>query len=332
MPASLRAIPPEAVIAATTLMAMFALSTLFNLPIVFPSGDSAAFVGVHYLYPLIGVALLGIAMLIAGKPDVAISFFIALPCYVTILFAHFNIKLWIPHINPTLYDSFYWKTDQAMRPVVDACMYIRENLFGFIAFESNFYMTSFICLFYGSFLYHAIKTPSHFRTLVVSVLLLQSLGAMAYLVAPAIGPFIYERGIDPIVLPGQNIMFDFYRASIVGGREWLAHNGSSHFTAGLAAMPSLHAAGAFLFFIFAWKHGRILLPLYSIILFFILVTSIATRWHYVIDLPVGIALAYGCLWLAERIVGSERGNAIDVQKPSFPTQLSPQPSSSGSDS
>lgn len=322
MQAGLRAIPPEAAIAAATVVTALALSSVFGLPIVFPSAHSAAFIGVHYLYPLIGVALLGIAMFVVGKRDVAISFSIALPCYASILFAYFNIKLWIPHINPTLHDDLYWRTDQMMRPLIDACMYIRANVFGFIPFETSFYMTSFICLFYISFLYHAIKTPAQFRTLVVSVLLMQSLGALAYLIAPAIGPFIYESGIDPIVASGQAIMLDFYRASTAGGRDWLAQNGSVNFTAGLAAMPSLHAAGAFLFFMFAWKHGRSLLPLYSVILFFILVTSIATRWHYIIDLPVGIALAYGCLWLAERIVKPKFGDAVDAGIPAFaPTPL-----------
>lgn len=302
MRSSLRAVPAEILITGTTLAVMFLLSVTFQLPIVSPSENRAAFVGVHYIYPLIGVALLGITTFLAGKRDVAMSFFIALPCYVAILFAHFNIKLWIPHINPVMYDDFYWKTDQMVRPIVDACDYIRENIFIFIPYESNFYMLAFIALFYTSFLYHAIKTPAHFRTLVVAVLLVQSLGALAYLVAPAIGPFIYEAGVDPTITPGQLGMLEFYRNSVAEGPAWIARHGSTHFTVGLAAMPSLHAAGAFLFFLFAWKHGRILLPLYSIILFFILVTSVASRWHYVIDVPVGIALALLCLWLAERIV------------------------------
>lgn len=308
---NLGVIPVEVVIAGATLAIMTLLSVSLNLPIVIPSGNRAAFVGVHYIYPLIGVALLGISTFLAGKRDVAISFFVALPCYVAILFAHFNIKLWIPHINPVMYDSFYWQTDELVRPLVDACIYIREHIFGFVTFESNFYMLSFIGLFYTSFLYHAIKTPNHFRTLVVAVLLVQSLGALAYLVAPAIGPFIYERGIDPTITPGQLGMLEFYRSSIAEGPTWIAQHGSVNFTVGLAAMPSLHAAGAFLFFLFAWKHGRILLPLYSVILFFILVTSVASRWHYVIDVPVGLALAWGCVWLAERFVGDVRCEQLD---------------------
>lgn len=302
MRSSLRAIPLEIAIAGATLAVMALLSLTFGLPIVGPSGNRAAFVGVHYIYPLIGICLLGISTFLAGKRDVAISFFVALPCYVAILFAHFNIKLWIPHINPLLYDNFYWKTDQMLRPIIDGCIYIREHIFGFVAYESNFYILSFIGLFYTSFLYHAIKTPSYFRTLVVAVLLVQSLGALSYLVAPAIGPFIYEASIDPTITPGQLGMLEFYRSSVAEGPAWIAQHGSIDFTAGLAAMPSLHAAGAFLFFLFAWKHGRILVPFYSVILFFILVTSVASRWHYVIDVPVGLALAWGCIWMAERIV------------------------------
>ncbi|HMO76197.1 MAG TPA: phosphatase PAP2 family protein [Sphingopyxis sp.] len=299
----LRDIPPEILIAGASVAVMLLFSLLFSLPVVWPSGDRAAFVGVHYLYPLIGVALLGAATFVAGKRDVATSFLIALPCYVVILFAHFNIKLWIPHINPVMVDDFYWATDEMVRPLVDACMAMRTGLFGFISFSSNFYMISFMALFYVSFLYHAVKTPEHFRTLVVSVLLVQSLGALAYLVAPAIGPFLYEAGVDPTITTGQLSMLQFYENSVAQGPGWIAEHGSANFTVGLAAMPSLHAAGAFLFFLFAWRHGRILLPLYSIILFFILVTSIASRWHYVIDVPVGIALAWGCVWLAERMVG-----------------------------
>lgn len=296
-------IPPEILIAGGTLAVMFFFSVVYSLPIVVPSGNRAAFVGIHYIYPLIGVAILGIVTLFAGRRDVAAGFMLALPSYVAILFAHFNLKLWIPHINPLTYDAFYWKTDQMVRPIVDMCFYIRENLLFFISYDSNFYMLGFIALFYTSFLYHAIKTPEHFRTLVISVLLLQAFGALAYLVAPAVGPFIYEKGIDPTITSGQLYMLDFYRDSVAQGPAWIAGEGSVNFTVGLAAMPSLHAAGAFLFFLFAWKHGRVLVPLYSFLLFFILVTSVATRWHYVIDIPVGLALAWGCLRAAEKIRG-----------------------------
>ena len=298
---SLPNIPPEIAIAGAMMAVMFSFSAAYSLPIVVPTGEQAEFVGVHYIYPLIGVGMLGMMTFLLGKREVAMSFLVALPCYCAILFAHFNIKLWIPHINPLNYDNFYRKTDEMVRPIVDICMYIRENILFFIPYSANFYMIGFITLFYTSFMYHAMKTPEHFRTLVISVLLLQALGALAYLVAPAVGPFIYEKGMNPTVTAGQLYMLDFYQNSLAHGPEWIAGQGSAHFTIGLAAMPSLHAAGAFLFFIFAWKHGRALVPIYAFILIFILVTSVATRWHYVIDVPAGLALAWACVSIAERI-------------------------------
>lgn len=143
---------PEIWIAGASLAIMFAFALLFSLPIVIPSGERAAFVGIHYIYPLIGIAILGLITLVAGKRDVAASFLIALPCYIAVLFAHFHLKLWIPHINGQTYDGVYWAIDNAFRPLVDACIYLREHLFGFISYESNFYMLGFIGLFYVSFL------------------------------------------------------------------------------------------------------------------------------------------------------------------------------------
>ena len=96
---------PEIWIAVASLAVMLAFALLFSLPIVIPSGERAAFVGIHYIYPLIGIAILGLITLVAGKRDVAVSFLVALPCYIAVLFAHFHLKLWIPHINGQTYDG-----------------------------------------------------------------------------------------------------------------------------------------------------------------------------------------------------------------------------------
>lgn len=292
---------PELSIAAAMLGVMLIISVAFGLPVVFPSGQRAAFVGIHYVYPLIGVGLLGIVTFVVGDRRIAHRFMIALPCYAVVLFAHFNIKLWIPHINPTEFDDAYWALDQTLWPIVEGCKSIRRALTLFVPYGANFYMISFIAMFYISFIYHAIRTPHHFGKLAISVLLMQSFGTIAYLIAPAVGPFIYEAGVNPIVTQGQQGMLEFYRNSVATGPGFLAKNGSANFTAGLAAMPSLHSAGACLFFLFAWRHGRVLLPLYSFILMFIFATAIANRWHYVIDIPIGACLAWVSYKLADLV-------------------------------
>ena len=52
---------------------------------------------------------------------------------------------------------------------------------------------------------------------------------------------------------------------------------------------------------FAWRNARILVPVYALFFTFILVSAVATRWHYLIDLPVGLLLAIVSIRIAERI-------------------------------
>lgn len=296
-----KSIPAEIAISAIMVVTMFALSIIFKMPIIYPSGERASYVGIHYLYPLIGIGIWGIFAFIGQRRALARTFLIALPCYVVVLFAHFNIKLWIPHINPILYDSLYWELDQKFRPLVDVCIYIRKYISVIIPYDANLYMVGYIAMFYASFCYHAFRTPDKFSELVIGALLVQFIGTIGYLIAPAIGPFIYEEGVNPMVTGGQNSMLEFYRHSVAGGSDWLVLNGGRSFTVGLAAMPSLHSAAAFLFLAFAWKYGRILVPLYAFLTLFIFVTAVATRWHYLIDIPFGVLVAWVSLKGAERL-------------------------------
>ena len=310
-----KSIPIEIVISTLMVGIMLALSVIFKMPILYPSGERAAYVGIHYLYPLLGIGIWGIFAFIGQKKALARTFFIALPCYVVVLFAHFNIKLWIPHINPVLYDGLYWEIDQIFRPLVDVCIFIRENLTAIIPYETNLYMIGYIAMFYGSFSYHALRTPEKFSELVIAALLLQCIGTIGYLVAPAIGPFIYEEGVNPMVTGGQHSMLEFYRHSLAGGSDWLVQNGGRSFTGGLAAMPSLHSAAAFLFLAFAWKHGRILVPLYAFLTAFIFVTAVATRWHYLIDIPFGVLVAWVSLKGAERLSLVSNNEDVNWHRP-----------------
>jgi hypothetical protein len=176
-----------------TLLAGIALGVPFSLP----GGDRAAFVGIHYLYPLAGIVLWGAFALIGQRQSAASTFLVALPCYALVLLCHFNLKLWAPHINRVLWDEFYGQTDQAMRPVVDLFLAMRAGLAPVIPLDSNFYMIAFIAMFYISFCVHALTSARDFRTLFLAALFFQGSGALAYLVAPALGPFLHESGIEP---------------------------------------------------------------------------------------------------------------------------------------
>lgn len=294
--------PVEVTFSLAMVAILLVLSLAFGLPVIFPSGGSASFVGIHYLYPLLGLGVWGLFALLGQKKQLASVFLIALPCYAIVLLVHFNIKLWVPYINPIQLDGLYWSIDQMFRPIVDACMALRRALDPIIPVNDNFYMIGFIALFYVSFCYHALWTPHQFRKLFIAALLFQGLGALAYIPFPALGPFLYEQGMNPLYTGAQQGMLGFHRDLIANGPTWLAVHGPPNLTAGLAAMPSLHTGGAFLFFLFAWRYGKVLIPLYSFLLFFILVAAVSTRWHYLIDIPIGLALGWFSIWLAEKLV------------------------------
>ena len=292
---------PEVWFTATFAGIVLILAEIFRLPINLLSGREAAFVGIHYLYPLLGVALWGVIASFGQRNHLAKTFLIALPCYAIVLIFHFNLKLWVPHINPTLWDSYYWRVDTALHPLVDASFWMRRAIAPVIPLETNFYMMGFITMFYLSFCIQALRDPHDFRTLFLAALFFQGTGALAYLMMPALGPFIYEQGIEPMASMAQQGMLADYHSNVAGGAAWIAANGATHLTAGLAAMPSLHTGGSFLFLLFAWRYARVLVPLYLILFSFIVIDSIGSRWHYLIDVPVGIALALCCAWAAERL-------------------------------
>lgn len=299
--ASIR-LPIEYSIALTFLTLATGISLIWALPFSLPSASRAAFVGVHYLYPLLGIAIWAAILLISRKQPVLPTFFIALPCYFIIIICHFNVKLWIPHINPMLWDDLYWGVDQHFRPIVDAMYFIRIQLNPIIPVESNFYMVGFIAMFYLAFGNACFKDQKDFRELVVAAMLLHTLGAFSYLVAPALGPFLYEAGVEPRSTQSQAGMLASYQAHIAGGRAWLITEGSRQLTVGLAAMPSLHAGGSFLFLAHSWRYRSIVTWALLGLFIFLCIDAIANRWHYLVDIPAGVALAGLCLYLAHRFV------------------------------
>lgn len=292
---------PEFAITLAAMATTASIAIFFGLPFNLPSGERAAFVGVHYLYPLIALGIISVAAAASEPRKLAPTLFIALPCYAVVLVCHFNLKLWIPHVNPTNWDAMLWSTDQLFYFVVQGTISIRKAIAPVLPLDTNAYIVGYIALFYCSFSYHAFKTPERFRTFFVSALLLQFLGSIAYFALPAVGPFLFQQGVETQQTAAQLSMLSAREANVAGGNAWLAEYGGQYITVGLAAMPSLHAGASFLFLIFAWRYGRVLLAPYSLIFAYISLDAIASRWHYVIDLPVGMALAIFCAWAAHRL-------------------------------
>ncbi|NKB15827.1 MAG: hypothetical protein HC774_01165 [Sphingomonadales bacterium] len=121
-------------------------------------------------------------------------------------------------------------------------------------------------------------------------MLVHVLGALSYLVMPAVGPFLYEQGVNTLETARQVHMYNGYQALIAGGRPWIASEGDQFMFAAVAAMPSLHVASSAVFVYYAWHHTRWLGVLYLPLFVFIIFEAVATRWHYWIDVVAGLAL------------------------------------------
>ncbi len=222
--------------------------------------------------------------------------------YVVANYLHFNLKMWVPLINPALFDTAYMASDESLRPLVDALTWastaIRDNLNP----EFRWYQFLFLTMFVLTFCRFAAVRNALYPRFAVSMLLMVSLGALSYLIAPALGPFIYEDGNILATTEVQAGMYAAYQSVQAEGAAWIVQNGSDYFTGALAAMPSLHVGYASLMTYYMLKNRDYMAPLFVLFWLWILIDSVALRWHYAIDAPAGIALCALVIWLTNRLL------------------------------
>jgi membrane-associated phospholipid phosphatase len=261
-----------------------------DLPVSLPSGQSLAFTGMSYGVPLSLIALLGAGLVLAKQTMRLVYYAAAAFAYGVILITHFNIKLWMSLINPRLWDGLYWQTDEVVRPLVDLAFGVHHLADTVLPAGEHLYLFAFLAMFAGSIIVHSMQAFIIFRKVIFAAMLVHVLGALAYCVMPAVGPFLYEPGVNALETARQQHMHGGYLALAAGGRAWIAAEGSAFMFAAVAAMPSLHVASSAVFLHYAWKHARWLGIAYLPLFIFIMFEAVATRWHYWVDVVAGLAL------------------------------------------
>ncbi len=280
----------EITLATTFLTVGILISFAFGFDFSFPSSKALDFTGMSYSVPLSLISLLGF-YLIWKKQTMRLAYYVtAAAAYAIILTTHFNIKLWSSLINPNLWDSFYWKSDQMFRPLIETSFFIHREIEKLFQSVDHLYLFAFLAMFAGSIIVHSMQCFMVFRKVLFSAMLVHVLGGLSYLAMPAVGPFIYEPGVNALETARQEHMYGGYRALLAGGRPWISSQGSQFMFAAVAAMPSLHVASSAVFVHYAWQHARWLGMLYLPLFTFIMFEAMATRWHYAIDLAAGLAL------------------------------------------
>lgn len=248
--------------------------------------------------------------------------YLLLGLFILVIYVHMNVKMWIPVINPHLYDQQFYAIDQAAKPIYDLFVAIRDKIAVVLPQVDLWYMVAFIAVFVLSFISHALGRRRYHYHNMVGLLLLEILGPLSYLIAPAVGPFIFEQGPNPIATKTEFQMYDVYQQVREGGAAWIAQNGGHFFGQPLAAMPSLHVGASLVIAYYAVKARLFMAPFAVITLLWIMIESVVARWHYLADLPPGILLAIvsimGANYLCRDAVAAEKphnraGRAPGVQ-------------------
>jgi membrane-associated phospholipid phosphatase len=130
------------------------------------------------------------------------------------------------------------------------------------------------------------RSRERFREMMSGVLLITFFGLLGYLLVPAIGPLYTLRDqftvplSQPLGLVNQQIDFmDFARIK----RD---------------VFPSLHAGISFVVWLYAYRNSRRLFWILAPLVLSLWVSTVYLRYHYLIDVVVGLALAPLCFLLA----------------------------------
>lgn len=204
------------------------------------------------------------------------------------LIVHFNIKINVGVWRKTLYDPGLLAIDRWLEQWISwlsawhawvVRFYDLTLLYGFV-FEAMF-LLSFIVLRLG-------QSERRFREMFAAIILVNLLGSLGYIVWPALGPFIADTPTSPHMQAVFSSMYTKYYTYVSSaGLNYTP----TFLTQGLAAMPSLHMGNAAVFTYFIWRNKPRWLWLYILICAFIAVEALYSRFHYFVDLIVGVEIA-----------------------------------------
>ncbi len=304
-------LPPGWVVAAILAVIAVSLGLVIHAPFRLPSPAALVIIGFEYLIPFVVIAvwiLLPLPFLIirgefAGAALRAIGQAGYAFCLGVVMLLAFHIKLWVPLINPRTYDALYEAIDRDCFSWLNPLFAWRGQLHSDLV--DHLYFNLFVLLFVCSFIVHYFRTEIEFRRVFLASILVQALGGISYLIAPALGPFIFHPGFNAHVTSVEHELLTIHQALVAGGPAWLQDNTSLQLAAGLGAMPSLHVAAAYVFLYYAQKYCKWLACLYWPIFIWIVFEAMASRWHYGIDLLMGYFLGYGCVFLADRWIDAQ---------------------------
>ncbi|MFP6892799.1 MAG: phosphatase PAP2 family protein [Opitutales bacterium] len=204
------------------------------------------------------------------------------PIVFNLVFSH--MKQAIPRINQGSWDEALQRVDNAM---------VGGNLSLKMEPLATPWLTEVFSLSYILFFPYIVLCIVHYfrsgldlcRTFTVGLFTIYGIGFLGYSLIPAMGPHLHAPG--QFTVPLQGWVLTVWNARLV-------EFGSSH----VDVFPSLHCAVSCYLLVFDREHcpGRFKVCLLPCVLLWI--STIYLRYHYLVDLICGFALAAFALWLA----------------------------------
>ena len=242
---------------------------------------------------------------------------------------YFQLKLWMPLVNHALYDQALFSVDQRLHPLLDGVSRLRNGIAAGLPMADFWYQGAQLGLFILSFWGLAFRRDRRWHQHNVTALLLNlMIGALAYLLVPAVGPFVFEQGQNAAASQAQHAMLEVFDAARTQGAAWIAAHGGEHFTAAPAAMPSLHLSAALIVIYYTARARSALLPLMVAFGGWIAIEALAARWHYLADLPAGALVAAASIAATNLAYRRRAEDTVQARRPRLalvPTEPRPAP-------
>lgn len=224
-----------------------------------------------------------------------------LALFVVATYFHFVLKLQIPMLRRASYDELLFSLDLRLVTVIAWLSALRTQIAQVLPYPDAWYQLCQMGVYVLSFWGHALGKRRFFYPWINACLLNLMLGALAYLVFPAIGPFLYDSGPNRLALQAEQIMAQVAASVAEDGAKWLLLHGNAFFTSAPAAMPSLHVSIACIASYYAFRarlKTRFVILLMAI---WIPLEAVVARWHYLADLPAGVLFAVAVIALSNRL-------------------------------
>lgn len=225
----------------------------------------------------------------------AVQLVYALRLLVALVFlfvAYSNLKAAIPLLRPGLYDGWFYRLDRVLmlgHDPLELVSRIRWEWFATLMKRSYFFLFFFVLFgLSGAFVF---RSALYMERTMLALLLVYVVGTMGYYLAPSVGPAFFNEtsrlfrhtADSPLKLSLYNAYVQFCRHPYTAAV--FPFNG-------LAAFPSLHVAQMAVLLYSLSRIEKALVWMLVLPCILLTVATVYLGWHYVVDIPGGLLVAW----------------------------------------